>query len=278
VLARFVSADSVVPGNASGGMDGVALKGLTVDFHEPGYVAQIGGENNQPFWFQMSDRQRQQAGDPWGPRNPQALNRYSYVLNGPMRYTDPMGHSVYMTQPEAAAYVAELRQLAQQFREQGNDLIAGGGIIGGASSLAAASALALLRNAGIIGRAAGIIGVALGFSLLVWANQIDTYASLVAQANQDGDDGVVISSDPTATGRNVTVISRATGNGYTMTMAIGPASQVFNEGPNLYYLSGERWIGTTVWASGFACTRNGGDPSPGKYYSGDRALCSAAAR
>src|SRR4051812_25592338 len=28
VLARFISADSVVPGDASGGMDGVALKGL----------------------------------------------------------------------------------------------------------------------------------------------------------------------------------------------------------------------------------------------------------
>jgi hypothetical protein len=26
----------VVPSNASGGMDGVALKGLTVDYHEPG--------------------------------------------------------------------------------------------------------------------------------------------------------------------------------------------------------------------------------------------------
>jgi hypothetical protein len=26
------------------------------------------------------------------PGNPQALNRYSYVLNNPLRYTDPMGH------------------------------------------------------------------------------------------------------------------------------------------------------------------------------------------
>src|SRR5205807_1784725 len=44
-LGRFVSADSVVPGAASGGMDGVALKSLTVDFHEPGFVASLAGEN-----------------------------------------------------------------------------------------------------------------------------------------------------------------------------------------------------------------------------------------
>jgi RHS repeat-associated protein len=93
LLGRFVSADSVVPGSASGGMDGIAYKPLTVDFHEPGFVAQIGSENNQPFWFQLSGEQRQQAGSPWGPANPQALNRYSYVLNNPLSYTDPGGQT-----------------------------------------------------------------------------------------------------------------------------------------------------------------------------------------
>jgi RHS repeat-associated protein len=29
------------------------------------------------------------------PGNPQAWNRYSYVLNSPLRYTDPTGHSYY---------------------------------------------------------------------------------------------------------------------------------------------------------------------------------------
>ena len=29
---------------------------------------------------------------PSGPLNPQALNRYSYVLNNPLRYVDPTGH------------------------------------------------------------------------------------------------------------------------------------------------------------------------------------------
>lgn len=92
VLARFVSADSVVPSNASGNLGGIALKPLTVDFHEVGFGATLNGENGQPFWFQLSDQQRQHAGDPWGPANPQALNRYSYVLNSPLRWTDPSGH------------------------------------------------------------------------------------------------------------------------------------------------------------------------------------------
>jgi len=91
-LGRFLSADTVVPGSASGSMDGVALKPLTVDFHEPGFAAALNGENNQPFWFQLSDKERGKAGSPWGPTNPQALNRYSYVLNNPLKYTDPNGH------------------------------------------------------------------------------------------------------------------------------------------------------------------------------------------
>jgi RHS repeat-associated protein len=68
-IGRFLSADSVVPGSASGSMEGVALKPLTVDFHEPGFVATLNSENNQPFWFQMSAEQRRQpvgAGQPPG--------------------------------------------------------------------------------------------------------------------------------------------------------------------------------------------------------------------
>jgi hypothetical protein len=83
-----------VPGNASGGLEGVALKGLTVDFHEPGFVATLNGENQQPFWFEMSPEQQQRAGSPWGPANPQALNRYAYVQNNLLKWTDPSGHAV----------------------------------------------------------------------------------------------------------------------------------------------------------------------------------------
>jgi hypothetical protein len=71
----------------------VALKGLTVDFHEPGFVSTLNSENQLPFWFQMSDEQQDEAGSLWGPANPQALNRYSYTQNNPVRWTDPTGHA-----------------------------------------------------------------------------------------------------------------------------------------------------------------------------------------
>jgi hypothetical protein len=59
----------------------------------------VNGENalilKKGFLFQLSDKDRQNAKDPSGPQNPQALNRYSYVLNNPLRYTDPTGHYNY---------------------------------------------------------------------------------------------------------------------------------------------------------------------------------------
>src|SRR5512145_1859891 len=94
VLGRFVSADSVVPGAGDGRMAGIALKPLTVDVHETGFVATLAQENQQPFWFQMDYRHQQSIGSLWGPENPQALNRYSYVLNNPLTWKDPSGHIV----------------------------------------------------------------------------------------------------------------------------------------------------------------------------------------
>ena len=91
-IGRFISSDTVVPGNASGGMDGVALRPLTVAFHEPGFISKLNQENQFGPWYTLSDDARQQVGSSWGPSNPQALNRYSYVLNNPMRWTDPSGH------------------------------------------------------------------------------------------------------------------------------------------------------------------------------------------
>jgi RHS repeat-associated protein len=127
-LGRFVSADSVVPGSALGSMDGVALKPLTVDFHEPGFVAQLGSENGQAFWFQLSDDERGKVGSPWGPANPQALNRYSYVQNNPLRYTDPTGHyygSRNFT-PQGAG------RLASHLRTRGDAVALGGSLYGAA--------------------------------------------------------------------------------------------------------------------------------------------------
>jgi RHS repeat-associated protein len=90
--ARFISADTVVPGNASGGMDGIALKPLTVSFSEPGFLSKANQENQFGPWFTLSEKERQQLGSPMGPANPQALNRYAYGLNNPVKNTDPTGH------------------------------------------------------------------------------------------------------------------------------------------------------------------------------------------
>jgi len=73
-------------------MDGIALKPLTVSFSEPGFVATLNQENQFGPWFTLSDNDQQQLGSPMGPQNPQALNRYSYVLNNPIKNTDPSGH------------------------------------------------------------------------------------------------------------------------------------------------------------------------------------------
>jgi RHS repeat-associated protein len=109
-LGRFLSADTVVPGAPDGSMDGVALTPLTVDFHEPGFLTGIAEETTQGFWFQRSSQERQQTSAPWGPANAQALNRYSYVQNNPLKYTDPTGHTIYLTHDQAAG-AADLLQL-----------------------------------------------------------------------------------------------------------------------------------------------------------------------
>lgn len=103
-VGRFVSPDSIVPG-ASSGVGGAAgtvgqeqNSKLTVDFHGSGFGSSVSRENAQTlakgFWFQLSGRDSQQAKDPSGPDNPQALSRYAYVLDNPLRYTDPTGHFI----------------------------------------------------------------------------------------------------------------------------------------------------------------------------------------
>jgi len=51
MLGRFLSADSVVPGAADGSIDGVALKPLTMDFHEPSFAF---GDVICSFWNDRS--------------------------------------------------------------------------------------------------------------------------------------------------------------------------------------------------------------------------------
>ncbi|MDQ5824344.1 MAG: NBR1-Ig-like domain-containing protein [Chloroflexota bacterium] len=94
-IARFVSADSIVPGAASGvgGAGGTVgawqNSGLTVDYHESTFVTSLAAENAEL----LKEGFFRNSGKGAGPSNPQALNRYNYVLNNPLRYVDPTGHN-----------------------------------------------------------------------------------------------------------------------------------------------------------------------------------------
>ena len=80
-LGRFISADSIVPGAASGaggaadtlGPDAQqALRPLTVDFHEPGFLTGISQEDaftqQKGFWFELSSSGSRQGEDSVGAR------------------------------------------------------------------------------------------------------------------------------------------------------------------------------------------------------------------
>ena len=53
------------------------------------------GRDGKKGGLDLSDEAKRNAGVPWGPANPQALNRYSSVLNAPVKATDPSGHCLW---------------------------------------------------------------------------------------------------------------------------------------------------------------------------------------
>jgi Colicin E5 ribonuclease domain len=88
VAARCVSADAIVPEH------GAQTRQRTVSFGEPGLTLIAAQENRARCWFEMDDRTRDTLGTPFGPADPQTLNRYAYVRNNPVRFTDSTGHYV----------------------------------------------------------------------------------------------------------------------------------------------------------------------------------------
>jgi RHS repeat-associated protein len=90
-LGRFLSADSIVP-DATGSVvsldSDVAFAPLTMDFHEPEFLSTLSAEHTAVMEDGFFEREQRAM----GPATPQALNRYTYVLNNPVRFEDPTGH------------------------------------------------------------------------------------------------------------------------------------------------------------------------------------------
>ncbi len=158
-LNRFIQADSIVPGAASGTGGGAATLGydsntrltpLTVNLGE--FAAQINAENREVLqfgaFFQWDSKTRQEHNVPMGPANPQALNRYAYCLNNPLRYTDPTGHE-WVVIGEHQYTLSQLRELSRNMYNMSNALavVAIGEELAG---LALGAALSPVPPAGVV--------------------------------------------------------------------------------------------------------------------------------
>lgn len=165
----------------------------------------------------MSDEDKQQAGSPWGPENPQALNRYSYVQNNPLRWTDPIGHSVYMNHTEAYQYAKGLRTLSKIMTT----------IAGAAGSMSRKAFVSLLLDSIAELASAGVITSAVAASLtaiaglLVIPGLIADVAAFAWRLGQladkidqwNGSEGVVLASECYILTCDITIIDRQSGNG-----------------------------------------------------------------
>lgn len=271
-LGRFISADSVVPGEASGSLDGVALKPLTVDAHEPDMLRRLNVKNRS---VDNSER------DATGYLSSQSLNRYSYVLNNPLKYTDPTGHSVYMDHDEAEKYAHNLDAQAQAYEDAAiflDTLGLKGGLVGSVFTVLEKMGKKIVKGGGYL------IAISAEASLSAqvlreWMQQIRGYAEAVRQINGDGSGGIIISSesrhdawgDFCIGGCQMTIVSNDTGNGVIYTLGYFPGRVLF-EGPRIDPQKG-LYDNPSIWEAGYACTQSGGTPSLKNYYKLDYATC-----
>jgi hypothetical protein len=123
-----------------------------------------------------------------GPANPQALNRYSYVQNNPLKYTDPTGHTVYLSHAEAQLFVDFLREMARELTRAAE---------GQSSNVQDVIASVASAFAGIVGNI--LHKLFLNLSALEWKRiaKLWELADTIEQVNAMSPDGVAI-----ATGAN----------------------------------------------------------------------------
>jgi len=177
-------------------MDGIALKPLTVSFSEPGFVSKLNQENQFGPWFTLSDKDKEQLGSSMGPQNPQSLNRYSYVLNNPLRFTDPSGHTWQLSSVDAAALANDLRDVANNYSVPANVDYAIAALIGIGTIVRASMGLpAAVGGVAVAGQVIVFGGLTLtvaGGTSSLLANEVNNIASLIERASGGNPEGVTL--------------------------------------------------------------------------------------
>ena len=216
-MGRFLQADSIIPGAASGVGGGAATLGydsrtrltpLTVNLGE--FVTQVNAENREilqfgPF-FQWDARTRQEHNVPLGPYNPQTLNRYAYVLNNPLRYVDPTGHEVVCLSvilisgvvggvfSAGGSFMAQMIQgngdFAQRFQTVDWENVAIAGAVGFAAGALAPVVATTTAAAAILGATANVTQ----YGLTQWSNNESmTWGGVAVNASVGALTGALIS-------------------------------------------------------------------------------------
>ncbi len=255
-LGRFLQADSIIPGAASGAGGGAATLGydartrltpLTVNLGE--FVLQINAESREILqfgaFFQWSVRTRQEHNIPMGPLNPQALNRYAYVLNNPLRYVDPTGHwGITISTHLSASQVQELIEYLDAISELNKWSAVGGSGVTGISGILEATRTTLISGASIeliFGISLPVIalpaGAATGISALSTLNTTLTFDDLQRLRNTLSDFDM---NDPIS------------GGGMLQLDMMGPLNKIsvfaYNGHKESWFLQSVGLIGSMAWA------------------------------